>query len=168
MRWFVLCALVGCGGGKDDEDTSGGGGGDGPPTGNGACGEVGEASIELLGSLSFEDESPAAGASVRLEERNWNTPDKIYVEAVTDGDGKFDLIADLVTVADCWGVAVDYYVVGELGGAAGERGVNSWLFNAAEGTGNGRATMELPIVLFGTVGTTGGTGGTGAGGTGLP
>lgn len=157
MRWLIVSVVMGCGGGSSDEDTSATD--DGPATGNGACGEVGTAAVQVLGSLLLESDAPAAGAAVRLEERNWDNPDRIYVESVTNAEGQFDLSAEIVTVADCWGTAVDYYIVGDLGAAHGERGVNSWLFTAAEGTGNGIATIELPIVLYGaTVVESGGSG----------
>jgi hypothetical protein len=146
MRWWVIAGLVGCGGGSDGE-TDGADGGDGPPD-DGACGEIGTAPVQVLGELALADGSPAGGAAVRLEERNWNNPIRVFASGTTDPAGRFELAATIDTVADCWGTAVDYYVIGELGTAYGERGVNSYLFNAVEGTGAGVATLDVPIPLF--------------------
>ncbi|MBA2319836.1 MAG: hypothetical protein H0V89_01665 [Deltaproteobacteria bacterium] len=148
MRWVLVCAAMGCGKEASSDAEPG-------PDLDGACGDVGNAVVQVLGSLELSDGTPAAGASVRLEERNWNFPEVIvYAEGTTDAAGDFDLGADIVTVAECWGTAVGYYVVGELGGATGERGVNSWLFTAVEGTGGGVATIDQAIAL---VEATGGT-----------
>ena len=159
MRLVGLCGVIAaCGGGSDDEATTDDGGGGGNT--QGACGAVGTATVQVLGRFQLADDSPAGGAAARLEERNWNSPDLVYTTGISEASGQFDLTAEIVTVADCWGSAVDYYVVGELGGAVGELAVNAFLFNAVEGTGAGIATIELPIILEGaaTIPETGGSG----------
>jgi hypothetical protein len=95
----------------------------------GECGDVTLHDLTLLGSVALMNGLPAAGASVWIEDRAWAPQDEVLGQATTDGDGLFTLpITGLTSVEDCWGSALDYVVVAELGDQRGERGVNASLY----------------------------------------
>lgn len=122
-RGLVLVLAAGCGGG-DDSDT-----GPADTDDGGACGEVTNHDVTLTGVVETAG-GPAEGATVTLEERNW-TSGQAFGTATTGADGSFQIDATgIVSVEDCWGTALDYYVVAESGDLSGERQINSTLFNA--------------------------------------
>ena len=125
-RIGVVLALIGCGG--KDEDT----GAYVPPTNDGACGAVTyDNPAVVTGRILLPDGAPAAGATVIIEERNW-TPGTVHAEGVTAADGTYELDAALTIVEGCWGTAVAYYLVADLGEQHGEHPLNSFLFNAID------------------------------------
>ena len=99
----------------------------------GACGDLLYHDVELVGVAQLEDGSPAVGASIRLEERNYEPQVQVWGEGtVTDEDGNFTFLAeDIIEVERCWGRIVDYAIVGELGELTAEdNNINSVLRNA--------------------------------------
>jgi hypothetical protein len=138
-RRVALVGLVaGCGAAADDTFVE--------PTDPGACGEVTTHDVSVLGAVTSGG-APAVGAAVRLEDRGWNVGD-VLGEATTGADGTFTLAAASVTsVEDCWGTILDYALVGELGGEAGEMNVNTALFNAIEDGSLEADTRSFPVAL---------------------
>lgn len=125
-RIGLVLAMIGCGGG--DEDT----GAPEPEPTDGACGAVTyDNPATVTGRILLPDGSPAVGARVVIEERNW-TPGTIHAEGVTSDDGTYELDAALTIVEGCWGTAVAYYLVAELGEQRAELPANSPLFNAVD------------------------------------
>jgi hypothetical protein len=120
---LVLVLAAGCdGGGTDDTST-------GDTDLNGACGEVTNHDVTVTGVVETAG-GPAEGATVYVEERAWTGGMRMGT-AQSAADGTFTIeVADLISVEDCWGTALDYYVVAEAGDLYGERGINSTLFNA--------------------------------------
>ena len=96
----------------------------------GACGDVSSIDVSITGTVEDGDGTFLSGVSVWLEERNWN-PGTIHGEATSDGAGSFTFQAlGLPVVEDCWGTAVQFYLVGETDTLSGEKPMNSPIFNA--------------------------------------
>lgn len=96
-----------------------------------ACGETTYHDLTVLGRVEDSAGQPAVGALVRLEERGYSPTVTNLGEATVDVYGQFELSAPgLVSVEDCWGILLDYVLVGELGNERGEEGVNPTLLNA--------------------------------------
>jgi len=146
--WWL--ALVGCGGGAEEETAA-----PGASTTQGFCGDVhNDVPVRVEGQVLLADGvTPAEGAIVTLDERSW-TFFQVFGEATTGADGRFAIDADIIVVDGCWGSAIAYYLTAERDGIVVERGINSWLFNAVEGTGSGGgdgvAEVAIPLVLGGT------------------
>lgn len=122
--WLWMGCAVGC---VADEpvDT----GPDTDPEG-GACGAVTEHDLVVTGVVHLDGE-PVEGANVVLEERAWHAGGKVFGTALSDAQGRFELsVDDVVSVEDCWGTALAYYLVGVRGDSRGELGVNGPLFHA--------------------------------------
>jgi len=101
------------------------------PTNDGACGEVTEWDVQIVIAVT-ENGQPAAGADVSLVENAWHVPEKSWYGGVTDADGllTFDA-ADVVSVEDCWGIALYYYAEAQKGSDLyGRTDMNSSLFGA--------------------------------------
>jgi hypothetical protein len=126
---------VGCGAEVDDTEPV-----------DGACGEVTEHRLNLLAKVVDGGGLPVAGATVRLEERLWDP--RTVGSATTDGTGEASLSNLAITgVEDCWGTALDYVLVAEMGAQSDEENVNSRLFGAVS---VGDATVDRrdrPLVL---------------------
>lgn len=120
---LVCGSAIACGGGEA-VDT-----GDTDPAPKGACGEVTRHDLVLTGVV-HHDGVPVQGANVTLEERAWHADGKVFGTAVTDASGAYVLdVDDVVSVQDCWGSALAYYLVGVRGDARGEMGVNGPLYH---------------------------------------
>ena len=102
-------------------------------TGGGACGDVTEHDVRILGKVLAPDGDGAVAAVVYLEDRAWNMTE--LGSTVTDGNGEFDFVAMGVTaVQNCWGL-LDYVIVAEHQLGIGEDGINPPLRGAIdEGT----------------------------------
>lgn len=100
-------------------------------TDQGACGEVSEWVLTLHGAV----EGPTGayeGATVVLEDRGWS-PGTELGEATTGADGRFTMDGLQVTsVERCWGTLLDYVVVATDGDMSGEKGVNTYLYDAID------------------------------------
>lgn len=138
---LVWCAL-GCGSSEPVEDT----GTEPPAEPKGACGEVSEHDLVLTGVVQRDGE-PAEGARVALEERAWHGGGKIFGSAVSEAGGRFTLNAvGVVSVEDCWGSALAYYVKAERDDASGELGVNGPLYHAISDA-EGEVEIHFPIEM---------------------
>ncbi len=126
--FFLLAAFLTLGACEEDEpdpiDTT-------DDTKEGACGEVSEWDVNVIISVT-QDGAPAEGADVSLVEDAWHIPAKRWYGGVTDADGIVEFIApDVVSVEDCWGIALLYYVEAQKGADLyGRRDMNSSLFGA--------------------------------------
>jgi len=95
----------------------------------GGCGAVTTHDLEVFGRVTDEDGRPVADAEVWLEETAWAPG--ILASGVTDAEGGFRLESQEITsVEDCWGIALDYLIGAASDDLAGERGINSSLYNA--------------------------------------
>jgi len=100
-------------------------------TNDGACGDVSEWDVRVIIAVT-QDGQPAPGADVTLIENAWHIPEKSWYGGVTDADGliEFDA-ADVVSVEDCWGIALYYYAEAQKGSDLyGRTDMNSSLFGA--------------------------------------
>lgn len=113
----------------------------------GACGDVSAIDVRITGGAVDADQQPVAGAHVALEERNW-VPGTIHGEADTDASGRFALDAtSLPVVEGCWGVAVQFYLIGTAGDLTGEKPMNSQIIGSYT---TGTFEVELgpfPLIL---------------------
>jgi hypothetical protein len=95
----------------------------------GACGDTSLWDITVIGAVSHQGQF-VEGATVELEDRGYNTG-QILGSGVTDSDGVFELDAfDVVSVEDCWGTLLNYYIVAEFEDIAGEKKANTYLHTA--------------------------------------
>lgn len=140
---LILAALAACGGGGDEASTQ-------EPTetgtdtrtiGQGACGDVSQIDATITGLVAYE-EAPVGAATVRLEERLWEQ--KVYTTEIAGADGRVTLAGTgLWSVEDCWGSAIDYWVVADglapdgVTAVHGEKPVNQYIFNLVFGYGDG-------------------------------
>ena len=144
MRACLLGGLLwsGC---KEDEEPSSESTADSEPIG--ACGELSSFDVTVVGRVKDLDNQWVAGVNVALEERNWS-PGTIHGASVSDGDGAFSFAASgLPVVEDCWGTAVQYWLVGASGALAGEKPMNPLMVDAYE-SGLGVVDLgEFPLIL---------------------
>ena len=118
-----LLLLFGCAEEAEDTDVVEGGGN------SGACGETSRWDIAVTGSVRHEG-APLEGATVVLEDRGYNLGE-ILGSGVTDSDGRFQLDAlQVVSIEDCWGTLLNYFVVAESGDLYGEKKANTYLHTA--------------------------------------
>ncbi|MEZ4238292.1 MAG: carboxypeptidase-like regulatory domain-containing protein [Myxococcota bacterium] len=118
---------------------------------DGACGAVTRHDLTLLGAVVLASGGPAVGASVWIEDRAWAVQTETLGTATTDDDGLFTLpITGLTSVEDCWGSALDYVVVAELGIQRGERDVNAPLYNVILAGGDTADITASPIEMIDT------------------
>jgi len=124
VRWLIMGTLVvGCS--QDVEDTELVDDGEN----SGACGETTRWDIKVVGAVSRQGQ-PVEGASVELEDRGYNTGD-ILGSGLTDAEGVFEFDAtEVVSVEDCWGTLLNYYVVAEFEAFSGEKKANTYLHTA--------------------------------------
>lgn len=136
--WIVLvAAATGCSSDEPGEAT-----GDTSPTADTApivkpyvpkslCGDTTFHDITVRGIVNNAAGAPAANVSVELEDRS-RQPADIIGSDTTDGAGQFTFpVSQLRSVEDCWGNGVlDYRLVGTLGTATFEQGINQPIFNA--------------------------------------
>lgn len=107
----------------------------------GLCGDVTTWDVSFSGLVTAAAGGAAAGAQVWVEERAYSAETVIYGSGTTAGNGLFTIDLDqIVSVQDCWGIVLDYYVVAQQGNATVERGINPVLFSAID---NG--TLEADI-----------------------
>lgn len=133
----LLLALTACSGPGDDSDTD-------PDTDPTGCGDVTTHTITVIARVEDGAGSPFEGATVRLEERNWDP--HTLGEGTTDASGDVTLADLSVTgVERCWGTALDYVLVATDGTLTAEADINSFLFaNRDAGEADRRA---FPLVL---------------------
>jgi hypothetical protein len=129
--------LVGCGSAEDTgtDDTT--------PTG--ACGAVTTHDVNISGVVHDGGGAGADGAVVSLEERSWD-PGTLGT-ATAASDGTFTISATITGVEDCWGTALDYWLVASGDAGTAEDAVNQPLFNAVD---DGSLTADVsgfPLVL---------------------
>lgn len=140
---IVLGALgqVGCGSAPADSGAD--------PTGGAGCGTPTTWDLTLLVKVTDAAGAPLAGIDVVLEDRGWTYED--LGAAVTDAAGVATVAAVGVTdVPDCWGTVLNYVAVAEDAAgvwSAGEKGVNTWLYNAIADGSLAADTTDFPIAL---------------------
>lgn len=117
--WAIACA------GPADEPTD-----TGTDDPQGACGDVSAIDVTITGTVRDGDQQWVPGAEVALEERNWE-PGTIHGQATTDADGRFTMSAvNLPVVEGCWGVVVQFWLIGTSGDLSGEKPMNSLIIGA--------------------------------------
>jgi hypothetical protein len=124
VRWsMVMFLLGGCVDTNSDpvlEDTG---------ETKGACGEVTEWDITVYGVVTLDGDL-VEGASIELEDRGYNLG-TILGSGISDANGEFEfLAAQVVSVEDCWGTLLNYYLNAESGDLFGEKKVNTYLHTA--------------------------------------
>ena len=88
------------------------------------------ADFRVVGTVEDDDHQPVADVDLALEERNWS-PGTVHGTSRSEASGAFVLDAsELPVVEDCWGTAVQYWLVGTRGDLAGEKPMNSLLVRA--------------------------------------
>jgi hypothetical protein len=139
-RAAVGIAVAGCSGGDPTTPT---GDDDGEPSG--ACGEVTSFDVTIRGHVEDAAGAPVAFADVWIEERNWDPGEK--GRGRSDAAGQFAIDGrDLPVVEDCWGLATQYWIVGEKDELTGEWPATRILIPAYASGGD--ADMGgLPLVL---------------------
>jgi hypothetical protein len=136
----LLVAAVGC---RGETPTTPTGDDDDEPTG--ACGEVTSFDTTVRGRVEDAAGAPVPFADVWLEERNWAPGEKGRGKA--DADGVFAIGArSLPVVEDCWGVATQFWLVGEKDALWGEWPATRILIPAYE-YGEDADMGDLPLVL---------------------
>lgn len=132
--WLGLL-MIGCGGGSLEPTDEGDGGG--------ACGAVTEHTLDLIVTVVDDGGAPVTGASVTLEERSWEPG---VIGAGTTDESGVATLSDLsiTSVADCWGVVLDYRLVVTAGEASTESGLNPALLDAIT---TGDPTVERTVTL---------------------
>ncbi len=155
-RWYVgavmrtphpvlfAALLAACGGGAelDSEPAA--------PTQGGACGEVSEHDILIRARVVDSDGiTPVAGAELRIVEDRWHQPERVWGSGITGADGVGEFTAaGIVSVEDCWGVALNYILTAQLGDrVASDTMYNSSLFNAINSQTWEADTTAFPLVL---------------------
>jgi hypothetical protein len=150
MRRFLpllLPLLAACAGddstpGDDDDGTPGTH--DTEPQGQ--CGDVTYWDVTVTGRVRTPQGGPAVGASVRIENREWD-PGTVYVTGTTDAMGAFSVLApQMVQVEECSGL-LGHYAVAELGELSGEAGLDSAVFTAVDQGTFVADISQIPIVL---------------------
>ncbi|MEQ1564232.1 MAG: carboxypeptidase-like regulatory domain-containing protein [Myxococcota bacterium] len=114
----------------------------------GACGEKSEiASVVIEGRVRDEQQNWVADVDVQLEEWNWD-PGTIHGAGRTDATGAFSFTAtNLPVLEDCWGTAVQFWLVGEKGYLRGEQPMNPYLIEAYESGAGSVNTGDVPMIL---------------------
>lgn len=141
----LFAFLTACGG--EPQDTS-------PevpdPTG-GQCGAVTEHDILIRARVVDQVTGAAvAGAELRLVEDTWHNPEKVWGSGITGADGVGEFTANrVVAVEDCWGVALNYNLLAQLGERIGEDalGFNSSINQAITDGSNTADVTSFPIEL---------------------
>lgn len=96
--------------------------------------------LTLTGDVQDGD-GVAAGADVRIEERNYEPSTTVHGTAVTDPQGRFSVDATALPIVEgCWGWATGFYVVAEQDGRTAEWGINSVITGAWQ---DGDTTADL-------------------------
>lgn len=144
--WVVGAAIAlgvaACGGDGSDPSTTTTGDDDGP---GGACGAVSTFDTTIRGHVEDASGAPVPFATVWIEERNWQPGE--YGRGAADADGVFAVDGrDLPVVEDCWGVATQYWLVGEKDELSGEWPATRILIPAWT-TGEDADMADLPLVL---------------------
>ncbi|HHO51971.1 MAG TPA: hypothetical protein ENK18_14085 [Deltaproteobacteria bacterium] len=116
-----------------------------------ACGETSYHDLVVLGLVEDSAGQPAVGARVWLEDRGLSPTVQTMGEATVDPYGQFEMsVIQLASVEDCWGILLDYVLVGELANERGEEGINATLHNAIlDGSGiadRGSIPLQLEVV----------------------
>lgn len=140
-----VALLGGCGGGDGggDEASPTPHSAEPPPTG--ACGDVTSFDTVVRGHVEDAAGAPVAFATVWLEERNW-APGELG-RGTSDAAGAFAVEArDLPVVEDCWGVATQFWLVGQKDALTGEWPATRILIPAYE-SGVDADMGPLPLVL---------------------
>ena len=120
---ILISLLFGCADESEDSDTIEGGGS------SGACGETSRWDVSVVGTVRHQGE-PLEGAMVVLEDRGYN-PGEVLGTGVTDTQGGFQFEAlEVVSIEDCWGTLLNYFVVAESGTLYGEKKANTYLHTA--------------------------------------
>lgn len=112
------------------------------------CGDVTTHNLTMAGLIVDATGYPVEGAEARVEEYNWDNRVVVYGSATTDALGAFSLqLTGVVSVEDCWATALDYKLIGELGGLYGEMLANQTLFGAIDGGSLHADVTAFPLVI---------------------
>lgn len=126
VRWTaVWIGIVGVGCAGSDDPTLAP-----DPEPAGACGDYHETDVQIVGRVTTADGTPVEGADIWLEERNW-APGTVHGSGTADAQGAYTFDATtLPIIEDCWGTAVDFWLVGEAPGLFGDKPMNPPIINA--------------------------------------
>lgn len=146
MRWIAAVWFGAVGAGCGDAA------GESDPTTTtdpgGQCGAVTDHNITIRAKVVDGGGAPVAGAELRIEEDYWHNPPKTWGSAVTGADGIGEFSATgIVAVEDCWGVALNYVLLAQLGDRVGEDDYNSSLYDAINSETYQTDTTSFPVVL---------------------
>lgn len=141
----VVSAGVGCAGGGGGSPVDSGTPEGEVPDPPGACGDVTSFDTTVRGVVEDAAGARVPFAEVWLEERNWAPGEK--GRGAADADGVFAIDGrSLPVVEDCWGVATQFWLVGEKGDLWGEWPATRILIPAYT-YGEDAEMGDLPLVL---------------------
>ncbi len=113
----------------------------------GFCGEVSVWDLQLVGKVVDADGQGVQGVSLKLDDRGWNTG-TVLGTASTNWQGQFEMdVNQLTSVEDCWGIILDYVLVGEKGGESSEKGINPFLHGAITDGSLVADITTVPLVM---------------------
>jgi hypothetical protein len=128
MRALILALVAGCAGG-DTTDDDDGGTTDTDVVTPWDCADPVYFDASFRGRVT-RDGAPAAGADVRIEERNW-APGTVHGSGTSNEQGTFDIPAtEMPIVEGCWGWATGFFVVAEQDGLSDDWPVNAVVTSA--------------------------------------
>ncbi|MCA9489437.1 MAG: hypothetical protein KC621_05925 [Myxococcales bacterium] len=148
-----LLLLLACAGSSDDTfdtdtdeadtDTDTDADSDADTDTSGACGEVTTWDVTLTGYVMGANGQPAPNTHVWVVDRGW-TVGNVIADGTSDAAGYMTLSLHPVTsVEDCWGLILNYVLVGERTNEYGELAINPVLYNAIYG-----GTLEADLGAF--------------------
>jgi hypothetical protein len=139
----LFVVVVGCGG-QDTGDSQGTDTEDSTPLVDPGCADPVYYDATIRGRVT-RDGAPAAGAEVRLEERNW-APVTIHGSTLSSPTGDYSIVATQMPIIEgCWGWATGFYVVAEQDGLYADWGVNSPIVSAWTAD---ESTVDLEAIIL--------------------
>lgn len=144
LAGLLLGALgsLGCRGEEEPSSTET----DGVPAG--ACGEFSSIDVTITGRVRDTDQQWVAGVDLALEERNWS-PGTVHGRSVSDSQGSFSFAASgLPILEDCFGTAIQFWLVGQTDDLSGEKPMNPLIIEAWESGEHAISLGEFPLLLY--------------------